>query len=185
MYCGNCGTKRVKKINFCGECGRAFPKVETQNASPVALNEEGNSPSSENSNRFKPIRLKALFGLSLVVIASIIVTLVFVLGRPPMPSETNAQDFVLTSEDFEGIEVVEGEYKTDEDFEYFGEGCSQREDMKDAVAGAKPYIGVSYSDGSSSTINSYSVGQLILEFDHEQGAVDFLDMVQSLSLIHI
>lgn len=178
MYCGNCGSKRAKKVNFCGGCGRPFPAVETTAASTVAQS-EGENLSPLRDEKFKPFRLKALIGLSLVVIASITVTLVFVLGRAPMPSETNAQDFVLSAEDFGDFEVVEDDYKTDVPFEYYGKGCSERQDMVDAVAGAKPYIGVSFSDGSSDTINSYSVGQMILEFDDEQGAIDFLDMVDT------
>jgi hypothetical protein len=120
----------------------------------------------------KKIRLAAAGGLALVVVLILIVAL------KPAPTEDNAEDYLITSADFDSIDTERRDDVTDfTESGIFSSSCDARDDLEDALGRGDDW-GSDGFENTDSDQNSFWLTQQIIGFDSSEEIDDVMAAVE-------
>lgn len=120
----------------------------------------------------KRIRLAVIGGVALLLVV------VLVLALKPVPTRDNAEDFLITADDFDSIDTERRDDITDfTESGIFSSDCDARDDVEDALGRGDDWGSDGFKDTDSDQ-NSFWLTQQIIGFDSSEDIDDVMAAVE-------
>lgn len=163
MFCSNCGTKNPENGQYCTSCGKGIGQHEAAVAQPAA---------AAAPKKILGLPLGGFIGAAAGALAVIVAAVLVVVSLipKPLPTESNADSFLLRASDvstFQSGKSVDSVSTDTSDWIYGS--CDSATNLTSHLTAGTSWA-INDFDASSDTTNSFWITSQIIKFDTEAEA---------------